>query len=145
MDHPDAMSDHFLQPLLASSDRFRMSLMIDGSRTPLASSVEAAVDSDSRRRGLLGRETLAPDTALVIAPCGAIHTVGMRFAIDAIFTARDGRVLKIVRAIAPRRVAACLGAFAVVEMAAHEADRHQVRVGDHLRIEAGSPPSQGPR
>ncbi len=39
----------------------------------------------ARMRGLLGRKSLGPDTAMVIDPCSSIHTLGMRFAIDVLF------------------------------------------------------------
>ena len=44
-----------------------------------------ALDSKSRRKGLLGRDTLADRHALVLAPCGSVHTFGMRFPIDVLF------------------------------------------------------------
>lgn len=110
--------------------------MTDKSQTPLAAHVETAFDSEARKRGLLGRDSLAPDTALVIAPCGAIHMFGMRFAIDVIFAGRDGRVLKVSRNVRPRRIAVCVRAFAAIELAAGEADRHGVAKGDYLRLEA---------
>lgn len=109
-------------------------LRVAASGTALATRLELAADSASRRRGLLGRDALAPGTALIIAPCGGIHTFGMRFAIDVVFAARDGRVLKIARAVGPRRVAMCLRAFAAIELAAGEADRHGILVGDQLEI-----------
>ena len=40
----------------------------------LANTVEIAVTRTSRRRGLLGRSSLAPSTALILAPCPAVHT-----------------------------------------------------------------------
>src|SRR4029077_19922155 len=94
---------HFLAPLL-KGDRPSSALVIERESTPttLASTVEIAVDSASRKRGLLGRDGLAPSHALVIAPCNGVHTFGMRFAIDVIFVARDGRVVKIARAVAAR-------------------------------------------
>ena len=40
----------------------------------LATRIEAAFDSASRRKGLLGRQSLSSNTALAIAPSNAIHT-----------------------------------------------------------------------
>lgn len=99
----------------------------------VARSLERAFDSASRRRGLLGRDELPTDTALIIAPCNGVHTCFMRFAIDAIFVARDGRVVKIVRRLAPWRIALALRAFAVVELAAGAAGSEMV-AGDRLVI-----------
>jgi uncharacterized membrane protein (UPF0127 family) len=63
-----------------------------------------------------------------------VHTFGMRFSIDVIFAARDGRVMKIARDVSPRRLAVAWGAFAAIEMAAGEAARRDVAVGDIVEI-----------
>jgi hypothetical protein len=80
-----------------------------------------------------------PAEALVIAPCSAIHTFAMRFPIDVIFAARDGRVLKTREAFPPGRMSVSLGAFAVIEMAAGEIARAGIRKGDRLVVEAAHP------
>jgi len=100
----------------------------------VASRVELAVDSESRRRGLLGREGLDEGSALIIAPSSAIHTFSMRFAIDVIFVARDGRVLKSYAAVGPRRIAFSLRAFAAIELPAGALARAPVEVGDILKL-----------
>jgi uncharacterized membrane protein (UPF0127 family) len=100
----------------------------------LASHIELAVDSESRRRGLLGRDRLDEGAALIIAPCSSIHTFFMRFAIDVIFVARDGRVLKAYAAVGPRRIALRFGAFAVVELAAGAIARCRTQAGDIVRL-----------
>jgi hypothetical protein len=109
-----------------------------GAETVLASSLELAVDSSSRKRGLLGRTSLAPGHALVIAPCGGVHTFKMQFAIDVIFAAKSGRVVKIARAVKPSRVALSLSAFAAIEMAAGESDRAGLKIGDTLVVTTAS-------
>ena len=63
----------------------------------------------------------------------------MHFAIDAVFLARDGRVLKVEHALPPWRMAARRGAHAVLELPAGEADRRGVRVGDTIVSEGGEP------
>jgi uncharacterized membrane protein (UPF0127 family) len=100
--------------------------------------VDLAGDSLARKRGLLDRDHLPLGTALVIAPCSAVHTFGMRFSIDVIFAARDGRVVKIVSDLGPRRLAAAWRAFAAIEMAAGEAGRHGVSVGDVVTVSTTS-------
>jgi uncharacterized membrane protein (UPF0127 family) len=101
----------------------------------LASSLDTAFDSGSRRRGLLGRGGLADGTGLVIAPCNAIHTWFMRFPIDVLFVGRDGRVLKRVDRLRPWRLAASLRAFAVVELPAGSVQQSATAVGDRLIVE----------
>jgi uncharacterized membrane protein (UPF0127 family) len=55
---------------------------------------------------------------LAIAPTSAVHTFGMRFAIDVLFVNRGGRVIKRALGLKPGRIAATLTAFAVLEFAA---------------------------
>jgi uncharacterized membrane protein (UPF0127 family) len=52
-------------------------------------------------RGLLGRRSLPPGEGLLIAHCGSIHTVGMRFAIDVVFLDRSWRVCRVCRNLRP--------------------------------------------
>ena len=100
----------------------------------LASRVEFALDSESRRRGLLGRDAFDRGSAIVIAPCGAIHTFFMRFAIDVVFVARDGRVLKTYEAVPKRRIAFSLAAFAAIEFPAGAIAGLHVTPGDIVQL-----------
>src|SRR5438132_1068371 len=84
----------------------------------VASLVEVADTRAARRRGLLGCDGLQADAALVLTPCCAIHTAFMRFPIDVVFVARDGRVLRIVRDLPPWRMAVAVQAASVIEFAA---------------------------
>ena len=122
----------FVDPLRRSGVA---SLVLTNARNEriVADTLLRAFDSESRRRGLLKRDFLADGSALVIAPTNAIHTFFMRFAIDVAFVAKDGRVLKLRRAMPPWRIAAAWGAFAVVELAAGALDRAGVQPGDLLR------------
>jgi uncharacterized membrane protein (UPF0127 family) len=101
----------------------------------VAARLEPALESAKRRRGLLGRDSLSPDTAFVIAPTNSIHTFGMRFPIDLLFVKRDGKVLKRVIALPRRRISASLRAFAVIEFCANQPGVAATRVGDVLVLE----------
>ena len=70
----------------------------------VASRIELALDSRSRRRGLLGRDKLDQGASLIIAPCSSIHTFFMRFAIDIVFFDRDDRVARVSRELKPWRL-----------------------------------------
>jgi uncharacterized membrane protein (UPF0127 family) len=107
-------------------------LWVDGAEVPFATSVEIAFDSATRKKGLLGRDALPSGTALIIAPCSAVHTFAMRFPIDVIFAGRDGRIMKIRHAMPASRVSAAFRAFAAVELAAGAAREAGLRVGDRL-------------
>jgi len=124
----------FLDPLLRKS---APPLVLTNSRTNqiVASTLVPAFDSASRRRGLLKHDGLPEGSALVIAPTNAIHTFFMRFAIDVAFVSRDGRVLKVRKAMPAWRMAAAWRAFAVVELPAGALERAGVQRGDVLRVE----------
>lgn len=129
------MKPHFLVPMLRARSE-ELALWVAGSDRPLARRLLGAFDSASRRRGLLGRNGLAVGEALVIAPCSAIHTFGMKFPIDVVFARRDGVVLKIRERVAPARAAASLTAFAVIEMAAGSVALSNLRPGECLELHA---------
>ena len=100
----------------------------------VATRVELALDSQSRRRGLLGRDEFEKGAALIIAPCSSIHTFFMRFAIDVVFVSRDGRVLKTYSTLVPWRMAFSLGAFAVIELPAGAISQSAPRRGDVMQV-----------
>ena len=86
----------------------------------------------ARLRGLLGRSDLPAGEGLLLRPAGSIHTAFMRFPIDAVFLDADLRVVKIAADLRPWRMAAARGAKSVVEIAAGEAARRGLNVGDRL-------------
>lgn len=124
---------HFLRPLLKREGP-RQALVLTRTGQPLAVNVESALDSASRKRGLLGRSSMDAAAALIIAPCNGVHTFRMQFAIDVIYVARDGRVVKLRAAMAPGRVSFALGAFATIEMASGSIARADLRPGDVLEL-----------
>ena len=124
----------FLQPLIRS-DEAPYELVDGEAGSLIASVVEPALDSKRRRRGLLGRAMLPDRHALVLAPCNAVHTIGMQFPIDVLFVNRDGRVVKIVERLGTWRIAAALRACVTVELAAGMVKRTRVSVGDRLLIQ----------
>jgi hypothetical protein len=103
----------------------------------LAEKAERAETFVDRLRGLLGRASLGPDAALLIERCGAIHTLGMRFALDAVFLDRSWRVTRVVRNVRPGRLMVCGGwrAARVLESEAGCLDVSALRVGDQLAWE----------
>ena len=124
---------HFLNPLLEpGAPRLRLVNTTRG--TVVAQVLQPAFDSAARKRGLLGRDGLPEGHAVVIAPCNAVHTFGMRFPIDILFVARDGRVVKVRRAVPRRRLAAAWGAFAVVELAAGGLEASGTTAGDSVTV-----------
>jgi uncharacterized membrane protein (UPF0127 family) len=125
--------NHFLSPIVSAPDE-RWAVLDVTSGCLLVSRLEAAFDSESRKKGLLGRERFEAGAGLVIAPSNGIHTFFMRFAIDVLFVARDGRVVKVRHAVKPWRITLALTAFCVIELPAHTARGCATRAGHRLEL-----------
>lgn len=80
--------------------------------------VLVAGDRRSRTLGLARLPGLAPDRALLIERCRSVHTAGMRFALDLLWLDASGALVRLDRAVPPRRLRTCLRARSVVETAA---------------------------
>ncbi len=106
-----------------------MRLLNQRSGATVATTVEVASTRAARRKGLLGRASLADGAALVLEPCFAVHTAFMRFAIDVVFLDRRGVVTRVA-ALAPWRMAVAFDAASVVELASGAAG--DIRAGDRL-------------
>jgi uncharacterized membrane protein (UPF0127 family) len=116
--------------------------MNDRTRAAVALDVDVAATRADRRRGLLGRDSLAPTEGLMLAPCKAVHTVGMRFPIDVVFIDGDGKAVRVVRDLAPWRIAMSARAKAVIELAAGTAKASDIQLGDMLYLAPAPPPRQ---
>jgi uncharacterized membrane protein (UPF0127 family) len=110
-----APNRHFLADALDAPERW--GLRIERTGGWLVRTLELAADSETRRKGLLGRDALAPETGFVIAPSQGVHTFGMRFPIDIVGVNREGRVVKARTAVRPSRLVFALRAFAILELA----------------------------
>jgi uncharacterized membrane protein (UPF0127 family) len=86
----------------------------------------------ARMRGLLGRDELPRGEGILLRPAGSVHTFFMRFPIDVVFLDRDGNVLKVREHMKPWRTASCRRARMTLELAAGEASRRGITVGDRL-------------
>ena len=85
-----------------------------------------------RMKGLLGKRELATGEGLLIQPAPSIHTFFMRFPIDVVFLAKNGKVMKVAANVGAWRMRSCRRAFAVLELAAGEAERRGITVGDQV-------------
>lgn len=105
----------------------------------IAHRVELATTPWRRAVGLLGRGSFEPGLALVITPCSQVHTIGMRFPIDAVFcdaaltvlawqTLEPGKLGRTVR-----------GAKCCIELPAGTAQAHGIARGVVLRFEGPGP------
>ncbi len=89
----------------------------EGLRLPRGRHVDVRLASSFRAR-LLGLAFLAhvpPDAGLLLPHTRAVHTFGMRLAVDLLWL-RHGQLVRVDRAVPPRRLTACRQADAVVEL-----------------------------
>lgn len=87
-----------------------------------------------RTKGLLGRSELPDGEGILLRPASSIHMAFMRFPIDAVFLAKDLTVLKVVRGLAPWRMASRFRAHSVLELPAGACERSGVVEGERLTI-----------
>ena len=102
--------------------------------TTLATRLESAHSSATRKKGLLGREALLPGEGLWIAPCESVHTFFMLFPIDLVYIDRKKRVKKVRHNVGAWRFSACLTAHSVLELPAGTAEATGTKAGDILAI-----------
>ena len=128
-----ARAPHFLRPLVnAPAASFRLRNQRTG--VVLADRLLPAMDSASRKTGLLKHSELRDGEAMIIAPSNAVHTWFMKFDLDLLFVRRDGRVVKTRADVRPWRMSGALRAFAVIEMRAGTLAARETRPGDILEI-----------
>ena len=87
-----------------------------------------------RTKGLLGRDELPDGEGILLRPASSIHMAFMRFPIDAVFLAKDLTVLRVVRDLAPWRIASRFRAHSVLELPAGTCERRGVHEGDRLTL-----------
>ncbi|MFJ8755149.1 DUF192 domain-containing protein [Streptomyces sp. NPDC102441] len=106
--------------------------------------LRVAASYRARTRGLLGAGGV--DGALLITPCGSVHTFRMRFTIDVAYLDRKFNVLA-VRTMRPGRLGLPrLRARHVVESEAGAMERWGLRPGTRVRVSVpatgASPPAR---
>ena len=92
-----------------------------------------ATSFTTRFRGLMGVGQLPRGSGLLLPRTNSVHTHFMRFPIDLVFLDSEGRIVSVVRALRPWRLAARKAAASVLELAAGECDRLELAEGDLLR------------
>ena len=103
--------------------------------TVLAEAADVADTSKKRRTGLLKHEKLELGEGLWIAPCEAIHTFGMKFAIDVVYLDRKRKVLKTRGDMGRGKLSACLWASSVLELPSGTLEATRTQKGDQLEFE----------
>lgn len=94
--------------------------------------VRVADNFVTRGLGLLVGKPLTAAEGLLIAPCSAIHTVGMAYPIDVVFLDREARVVRVCAAVRAGRMRFKYRAHAVLELRAGVAERQGLTPGTRL-------------
>jgi uncharacterized membrane protein (UPF0127 family) len=106
--------------------------------TTVGDRIRVARSLVDRTVGLLRTRSLSAGEGLWIERASSIHMFFMRYPIDAVFVAADGRATKVVRNLRPWRVVWwARGARDCLELPAGAADRSEIHVGDRLRLVVG--------
>jgi uncharacterized membrane protein (UPF0127 family) len=101
--------------------------------TVLAEKALVAETPASRRRGLLGTDSLPDGQGLVITPCRNVHTLGMKYAIDVVLVDASWTVRRVVHNLKPGRMSPLvLKGRAVLELPAGKAEETGTEEGDML-------------
>ncbi len=87
-----------------------------------------------RLKGLMFKENMPKNEALIFYSASCIHTCFMRFAIDLVYLDKDNKVMKIYNSINPWRLAYCLGSKTTLELAGGTASQAALRLGDTLEL-----------
>jgi len=117
-------------------------LQVDG--VPVRADLRVCAGFWSRLRGYgLGPRAGAGGAAVGGVPavwldaCAAVHTLWLCEAIDVVFVARDGRVLRVCSRLRPRRFRWCRGARAVLELPSGYGRAFGISRGARLSITHG--------
>jgi uncharacterized protein len=104
--------------------------------------LELAAGYWSRLAGLQFRASLPVGRGFLLVPCGSVHTMMMRFAIDLVLLDATGKILDVRKHVRPwRLVLAPRGTHSVLEMPANTAWVHP---GDTLALQIPKHGSQTP-
>ncbi len=96
----------------------------------------------TRLVGLLGRTELDSGGGLLIQPSSGIHTVGMKFTIDAVGLDSELRVVKLWPRMRPNRVSSVsLTVRSVLELAEGEIEKQLIEIGHTVEIVANDKPA----
>ena len=86
----------------------------------------------------MGAAELPPGSGLLLPGTTSVHTHFMRFPIDVVFLDSGQRVVSVIAALRPWRLAAAKTAASVLELAGGECERLGLAEGDVLRSRASA-------
>jgi uncharacterized membrane protein (UPF0127 family) len=101
--------------------------------TLIGETIEVAESASQKVKGLLGRPGLDDGHGMLFKGAGSLHTLFMRFPIDVIYTDREGKVVKAVKAVRPfKLVTAPLRCHYALELPSGAILASRTEVGDYL-------------
>ncbi|MCF7888001.1 MAG: DUF192 domain-containing protein [Candidatus Omnitrophica bacterium] len=100
----------------------------------IVSSAEVASGFFQRLFGLIFRNNIKDDQALIFYQAPSIHTFFMRFPIDIIFLDREMKVKRIVNSLSPWRVVFCKDAYVTIELPVGKAKQNNISLGDKIEL-----------
>lgn len=104
--------------------------------TTIARKVVIADTFLSRMAGLLNKDFLPENEALVITRCQSIHMFFMRFPIDVLFVGKDNRVVGLVENIKPFRLSPIFfKSNYAVELRSGTIAKTRTSIGDELGMQ----------
>jgi hypothetical protein len=89
-----------------------------------------------RTVGFLPRASIAPEEGIWFEHCSAVHTLGMRSALDVVFLDKEYRVVKVEPNVAPHKLyVGAPKAHVVVEFGPGFAKANPLAPGERLELE----------
>lgn len=79
-------------------------------------------------------KSLPEGSALIFYHAPSIHTFFMRFPIDLVFLDKSMKVIRVVEALKPWRMAFCGRAYITLELPARKSSQISLRIGDILEL-----------
>jgi hypothetical protein len=125
----------FKEALTPAPDPRQHGWALIGPQGTVAGHVSIAATPFRRMKGWLGRKQAPPGSALVLMPCAQVHTIGMRFPIDAVFCDETLHVVRVRTLVRGRMTWTVKGAHCCIELPAGAAAANGLVAGAPLRFE----------
>lgn len=100
----------------------------------IASNAIVAKTFFQRLIGLISRDSISAEEALIFYGVSSIHMFFMRFPIDVLYLDKEMKVLKIKHSLLPWKMSYCPGARITIELSAGKAKSTLVKAGDTLEF-----------
>ena len=110
-----------------------VSVLNETTQSTVASHVGLANNPLLRLKGLMFQKELPEGHGLWITPCNSVHMFWMRFALDAVFVAKDGTIVHLQENLKPWQLSPVIfKAHSVLEVPTGTIKKHGLAVGQTL-------------